>query len=107
MMDLYSHSIKLNQGLIETLPDGSEPIRKKWETDLKEEIEEMCENVHNYSYNLRHTLLQFKIIHRIIHSCQNACNSPRNVTSLLEEKKAQRNPITYQSINQSIKEMYL
>jgi flagellin-specific chaperone FliS len=32
---------KLYQGLIETLADGSEPIRgKKWETDRKDEIEE-------------------------------------------------------------------
>jgi hypothetical protein len=59
MMDLYSNSIKLNQELMETLPDGSEPIRKKWETDLKEEIEEnhwsqICENVNTCSYDLRH-----------------------------------------------------
>jgi hypothetical protein len=32
--------------LVESLPESSEPIMKKWETDLKEEIEETCENVH-------------------------------------------------------------
>lgn len=31
---------KLYQGLIESVPDSSEPIKKKWEIDPKEETDE-------------------------------------------------------------------
>lgn len=64
---------KLYHVFIDCSVVNTDNLRQKWEQDLHMEIQKedwsyVCRRVHKYSYNLRHKLALFKMIHRIYYT---------------------------------------
>lgn len=64
---------KINNAIIESSMVNTDHLRQKWEQDLHMEIQQedwshICRKVHKCSYNLRHKLALFKLIHRVYYT---------------------------------------
>ena len=83
------------KGLLESLPVNTENTKKKWEHDLLIEISpedwsDICDKIHNCSYNLRHKLSQFNLIHRVYYTPEKLHRMDSEMSFLCWRCKKQR-----------------